>query len=70
MAPAGSTVNMQAVMQCLQQYGVALLPANFVETAALDAMRCEAAALLEQAEAEYCCSGGDLEDLQKLAEQR
>ncbi|KAF6262212.1 hypothetical protein COO60DRAFT_1458689 [Scenedesmus sp. NREL 46B-D3] len=33
-------------------------------------MRCEAAALLEQAEAQQCCSGIEPEDTQQLAEQR
>jgi predicted ATP-grasp superfamily ATP-dependent carboligase len=60
---------MQPVLQCLKQYGFAVLPVNFFQDATLEAMRCEAAALLEQAEAEHCV-GVDLQDMQKLAEQR
>lgn len=70
MPPAGSTFDMQPALQCLHQYGLALLPTSFLPAAALDAMRCEAAALLEQAEAQQCCSGMEPEDTQQLAEQR
>jgi hypothetical protein len=60
---------MQPVLQCLQQYGFAVLPASFLQGANLEAMRYEAAAHLEQAEAQQC-NGVDLEDVQQLAEQR
>jgi hypothetical protein len=69
MPPAGSTLDMQPVLQCLQKYGFAVLPASFLQVATLEAMHCEAAALLEQAEAEHC-HDIDLEDMQQLAEQR
>jgi hypothetical protein len=61
---------MQPVLQSLQQYGFALLPPTFLQETTLDAMRCEASALLEQAEAEQCYNGHDAADLQQLAEQR
>uniref|UniRef100_A0A383VSD0 Uncharacterized protein n=1 Tax=Tetradesmus obliquus TaxID=3088 RepID=A0A383VSD0_TETOB len=61
---------MQPVLQGLQQYGFALLPPAFLQDITLDAMRCEASGLLEQAEAQHCCDGGDLASVQQLAEQR
>lgn len=61
---------MQPVLVSLQQHGCALLPPTFLQDTTLDAMRCEASGLLEQAEAQHCCNGGDLADVQQLAEQR
>jgi hypothetical protein len=61
---------MQPVLQCLQQYGFALLPATLLQSATLDAMRCEASALLEQAEMQQCCCGGETAGVQQMAMQR
>lgn len=70
MPESGSTYDMQPVLVSLQQHGCALLPPTFLQDTTLDAMRCEASGLLEQAEAQHCCNGGDLADVQQLAEQR
>lgn len=43
---------LRAVLQSLQQLGFAVIP-DLADAATLDAMRCESAALLEQAEAAH-----------------